>query len=93
MVSGLLALHLTHKYTNIYQMPTITKSIVFKWKLDFADHYQWSTENKLYNLKTMREIKKTLNGYSIGFWIGKKFYTLDNLRKRLIKIEKIKCPF
>ena len=41
----------------------------------------------------MREIKKTVNGYSIGYWIGKKFYTLENLRKQLVKIEKLDCPF
>lgn len=74
-------------------MITITKSITFNWKLEFADNYQWSIENKLYNLKTMREIKKTVNGYSVGYWINKKFYTLENLRKHLVKIEKIKCPF
>jgi hypothetical protein len=74
-------------------MITITKSIVFKWKLAFAEHYQWSTENKLYNTKTMREIKKTVNGYSVGYWINKKFHTLDNLKKLLIKIENQYCPF
>jgi len=74
-------------------MTTVTKSITFKWKLSFNDNYQWSTENKLYNVKTMREIKKTVNGYSIGYWIGKKFYTLENLRKQLVKIEKLDCPF
>ena len=71
-------------------MTTVTKSITFKWKLSFNDNYQWSTENKLYNVKTMREIKKTVNGYSVGYWINKKFYTLENLRKHLVKIEKIK---
>ena len=74
-------------------MTTITKSITFKCKLSFNDNYQWTTENKLYNVKTMREIKKTVNGYSVGYWIGKKFYTLENLRKHLVKIEKINFPF
>ena len=74
-------------------MTTITKSISFKWKLNFSEHYQWSTENKLYNRKTMREIKKTVNGYSVGYWISKKFYTLENLRNCLVKIEKINYPF
>lgn len=54
-------------------MTTITKSIVFKWKLQFAENYQWTTLNELYNTKTMRKIKKTVNGYSIGYWIDKKF--------------------
>lgn len=74
-------------------MTTITKSIVFKWKLDFSDYYQWTTTGKLYNIKTMREINKTVNGYSVGYWIGKKFYTLKNLKQHLVKIEKTNYPF
>lgn len=74
-------------------MTTITKSIVFKWKLDFNSNYQWSSENELYNLKTMNKIKKTVNGYSIGYWICKKFYTIEKIRKCLVKIEKQYCPF
>jgi hypothetical protein len=74
-------------------MTTITESIVFKWKLDFANHYKWTTKAKLYNCKTMREIKKTVNGYSVGYWINKKFWTLKVLQKHLIKIEKENCPF
>lgn len=74
-------------------MTIVTKSIVFKWKLDFNDSYKWTSDNELYNSKTMRKIKKTVNGYSVGYWINKKFYTLKNLRKNLVKIEKIDCPF
>ncbi len=74
-------------------MITITKSIVFKWKLDFNSDYQLTTDGKLYNIKTMREIKKTVNGYSVGYWIGKKFYTLITIRKHLIKINRQYCPF
>ena len=74
-------------------MTTITKSIVFKWKLDFSDLYQWTSENELYNVKTMRKINKTLNGYSVGYWIAGKFYTVNNLRKYLVKIENKHLPF
>jgi len=74
-------------------MTTITKSVTFKWKLDFSELYQWTTTGKLYNVKTMREIKKTVNGYSVGYWINKKFWTVRNLRKHLVKIEDSKCPF
>jgi hypothetical protein len=74
-------------------MITITKSINFKWKISFNDSYKWTTDNELYNTKTMRKIKKTVNGYSVGYWIGKKFYTLNKLKKHLVKIEKTICPF
>lgn len=74
-------------------MTTITKPIIFKWKLDFTDLYKWTLENELYNVKTMRKINKTVNGYSVGYWISGKFITLENLRKHLVKIESEFCPF
>jgi hypothetical protein len=43
--------------------------------------------------ETMREIKKSVNGYSVGFWINKKFVILKNLKPLLVKIEKEYCPF
>ncbi len=84
---------LTSLYQQQHQMITITKSISFKWKLVFNSDYQWTTTGKLYNIKTMREIKKTVNGYSVGYWIGKKFHTIQKLRSQLVKIEKEPCPF
>ncbi len=82
-----------NKVLNKKELHNITKSIVFKWKLDFTDLYKWTTEDELYNVKTMRKIKKTVNGYSVGYWICGKFITLESLRKHLVKIEKIHCPF
>ena len=50
---------------------------------DFSESYKWTTTGQLYNTKTMREIKKTVNGYSVGYWINKKFWTLRNLKNIL----------
>jgi len=88
-----LALHITYKYTIQKQMTTITKSIVFKWKIIGHETYKFTNCKKLYNTKTMREIKKSVNGYSVGFWINKKFVILKNLKPLLVKIEKEYCPF
>ena len=77
------------------QMTTITKTITYNfiWQLDSAENYKFTKCKKLFNTKTMREIKKTVNGYSVGYWISKKFYTLENLRNCLVKIENGYCPF
>ena len=56
------------------------KSITFKWKLSFNDSYKWTQEGELYNSQTMRKINKTVNGYSIGYWISGKFYAIKKLR-------------
>lgn len=46
------------------------------------------------NKKTGRRLKKTLNGgYTKGVWFGKKFITEHQLKKILIKPEKIICAF
>ena len=71
----------------------VSKNYSLKWQINFAPHYKFTDCKKLINCKTGNEIKKTVNGYSVGYWISKKFYTLDNLRKQLVKIEKIECPF
>ena len=43
----------------------------------------------LYNLKTGRKIKKTINNRSIGYWIGKKFYSITFLKNnQMLYIEK-----
>lgn len=74
-------------------MTTAYISISFEWKLSFNDSYKWTKEGELYNSKTMRKIKKTVNGYSIGYWIAGKFYTIKNLKKSVVKIETEFCPF
>ena len=73
----------------------ITKSntYVLKWQLSFAPNYKWSKCGKCFNTKTGKEIKKTLNGRSIGYCIKGKFKSLNTLRKHLIQIKHIQAPF
>ena len=65
----------------------------FIGEMPFSPHYKFTKCKKLFNTKTMREIKKTVNCYSVGYWISKKFYTLEDLRNCLVKIENGYCPF
>ena len=67
--------------------------MIFKWKTTLSDNYQWTDKGKLYNVKTGREIKKTVNGYSVGYWICGKFITLTKLKSTLVKVTDIHCPF
>ncbi len=48
---------------------------------------------RLFNLRTGREIKKVLQGYSIGYYINGKFVTLNNLKSKLELIKQYNCPF
>ncbi len=72
-------------------MQTISIDYVLKWEIVFAPKYKFTVCKKLINVNTGKEKKKCYNNGSIGYWIGRKFYTLDKLRDkiRLIPFEKI----
>lgn len=70
---------------------SITKRVEFKWKV-FGNYYI-SNDRKLYNSKTMHEKKKTIKNSTVGYWIGKKFYSLSQINLLAEKIDKTTCPF
>ena len=64
-----------HSYTAAYNL---------KWQVSFASQYKVSKCGKVFNTRTNRQIKRVVNGgYSTGYWINSKFYTLDTLRANL----------
>ena len=75
------------------QMTVIHANIVPKWRLNFTDNYIVADNNKVYNTKTNKLLQMQLKGYTKGYYLHGKFYSLNVLRKHLVKIEKIKCPF
>lgn len=60
--------------------------------IDFAPEYVFSGK-RCFNTKRGKEIKKVVHGYTIGYNIKGKFYSLGYLRDHLVKVEKIKTPF
>jgi hypothetical protein len=74
-------------------MNTISVNYTLKWQLKFDNKYKWTECGKLFNANTGRMKRKVLNGGSIGYWIGKSFYTVDNLRKQIELIPKSKLTF
>jgi len=74
-------------------MNSISVNYVLKWQCKFANHYKWSKCGKLFNCQTGKQIKKTLNGGSIGYWIASKFYTLNTLKSQVELIPKEQTPF
>jgi len=69
-------------------MQTISIKYSLIWQIKFAPHYKWSACKKLFNVRTGRQVKKVLNGGSVGYWIAGKFYSLKKL-KELKLVEKI----
>lgn len=62
-------------------------------QLENYPEYKFTEDNKCFNAKTGRQIKQTMCGRSIGYCIRGKFMSLNTLRKQLIKIKVIECPF
>lgn len=72
---------------------TISYTVEFRWQLKEKYWYKWSTCKRLYNTRTGREIKKTINGGSVGYWISRKFISLNKLKDHLEVIQNIEVPF
>lgn len=74
-------------------MNTISVNYDLKWQIKGNEKYRLSTCKKLFNTQTGRQIKKTMNCRSIGYWIGRDFITLNNLKDKLELISKQQTPF
>jgi hypothetical protein len=72
---------------------TITIEINIKFEIINIPHYGFGNDNNCYNLKSGRKIKQCYNNGSIGYWFGRKFYSLKAIRPLLYKPSKFKCPF
>lgn len=57
----------------------ISITYILKWRLKEYPNYVWTDCKKLINLNTGREIKKTLNGLTAGYWINRKFIKLTDM--------------
>ena len=67
--------------------------IIPKWNIKDEEKYFVASDNNVYNLKTRKKLQMQLKVYTKGYYLCGKFYSLDQIRKRLVKIEKINCPF
>jgi hypothetical protein len=63
---------------------SIEISIVIKWMIMGHSDYGFGSDKNLYNLKTKRKLKQSLNGGSIGYWFGKEFITLHKLKTLIL---------
>jgi hypothetical protein len=64
----------------------ITITLKAKWRLKNNPNYVWTQDNRLYNVRTGRFIKKTLHGLTPGYWTGKEFMKLSELKKQIERI-------
>ena len=72
---------------------TISKVIELTYEIEGVSGYAFGKDKNLYNTKRGVMIRKVMNGRAIGYWIGRKFYSLNKLRPLLKRVEENKCPF
>jgi hypothetical protein len=74
-------------------MANFTVKVDLIWMLDFANNYQFDRNGNCYNIKSGRQVKRTMIGYTEGYCISGKFKSISRLRESLVRIPKIKTPF
>ena len=79
--------------TKPFTMIFITITYKAKWQLKIDSRYKWTENKLLINTNTNRVIKKTLKGLTPGYWIGKKFIPLSEMKNLVEKITHNKLPF
>ena len=62
-----------------------SKSIKAKWLIEGQPDFFIGEDKKMYRIKTQREIKLTLNGYTKGYYLNRKFFSLHQLRPLIRK--------
>lgn len=66
---------------------TKSKLIKAKWEIKGEPDFFFAEDKKLYRLSSKREIKLTLNGYTKGYYMNRKFYSLFRLKSITKKID------
>lgn len=74
-------------------MYSTTVNYNLKWQLIFDNKYKISECRKIINTKTGRIIKETVVGYTVGFWIGKKFIPKNKINKLIEIVPEYNLPF
>jgi hypothetical protein len=75
------------------------KSIIYSgvvtivWEINGVPDYGFGKDKQLYNLKTSKRLTRTVKGYTQGYYIKGKFYTLNKLKPLLIRPTNFDVPF
>lgn len=71
----------------------ISNSYSVEWCIKNHPKYGITKNGIVVNVATGKILKRTLNGYTIGYYIQGKFHSLSKLRTMIEKIPADECPF
>lgn len=74
-------------------MQTISINYALKFQLKFNHKYKVSKCGKVFNTQRGKMLKRCVNGGQVGYWIGREFYSLVQLRPLLEIIKPEFVPF
>ncbi len=63
------------------------RKVTAAWSIEGHTGFFVGEDKKMYNIATRREIRMVLNGYTKGYYLNRKFYSLTRLRPLLRKID------
>ncbi len=69
----------------------ISTTYTLKWVINGYPNYMVTDKGVVINMFTNRILKRVVNGGSKGYWFGKEFIIIADLRKLLV-LDKF-CPF
>jgi hypothetical protein len=61
----------------------LPKKIKIKWLIEGLPDFGISEDKKMYRLSTKNEIKLKMVGYTRGYYLARKFYSITRLRSLL----------
>ena len=70
-----------------------TQNYVLKWQFVFDEKYKVSECRKIINTHTGAILKQSLNGYTVGYWFGKRFISKKKLNNYVQLIPTYNLPF
>lgn len=69
------------------------KVIIPKWVIEGHPLYFFAEDKKLYNFNTGKQIKMQLKGYTRGFYLNGRFYSLQQLKPKIKPYINAQPPF
>lgn len=63
------------------------KTVKVKWLIEGFPDYFIGDDKKMYCFSKQKSVNMVLNGYTKGYYLNRKFYSLNKLRPLLIKVE------
>lgn len=69
------------------------QNIVPKWVINGHPLYFIDDQKVMRNVRTGKPVKRQLKGYTIGYYLNRKFYSLNQIRPMLKRYEETNLPF